>query len=65
MDKIWYRNTSKSEVIGRCGRDEKNRMTTHNRQKSNAKKNKNKNPANIFPTIPLVNQDVYMRLHTL
>ena len=23
MDKIWYRNSSKSEVIGRCGRDEK------------------------------------------
>jgi len=24
MDKIWYRNLSKSEVIGRCGGDEKN-----------------------------------------
>jgi len=24
MDKIWYRNPSKSEVIGRCGGDEKN-----------------------------------------
>jgi len=23
MDKIWYRNTSKSGVIGRCGGDEK------------------------------------------
>jgi len=23
MDKIWYRNPSKSEVIGRFGRDEK------------------------------------------
>jgi len=23
MDKIWYRNPSKMEVIGRCGRDEK------------------------------------------
>jgi len=22
MDKIWERNPSKSEVIGRCGRDE-------------------------------------------
>ena len=22
MDKIWYRNPSKSDVIGRCGRDE-------------------------------------------
>ena len=27
MDKIWYRNPSKSEVIGRCGGDKKNRMT--------------------------------------
>jgi len=23
MDKIWYRNPSMSEVIGRCGGDEK------------------------------------------
>jgi len=23
MDKIWYRNGSKSEVIGRCSGDEK------------------------------------------
>jgi len=23
MDNIWYRNPSKSEVIGRCGGDEK------------------------------------------
>ena len=36
-------NPSKSEVIGRCGGDEKNRMITQNRQKPNAKKqNKNK-----------------------
>ena len=38
MDKIWDRNPSKSEVIDRCGGDEKTRMTTQNRQKSNAKK---------------------------
>ena len=37
MDKIWYRNPSKSEVIGRCGGDEKTN-DTQNRQKSNAKK---------------------------
>ena len=43
MDKIWYRNPSKLEVIGRCGGDEKNRMTTQNRQKSNAEKEKKKN----------------------
>ena len=42
MDKIWYRNPSKSEVIGRCGGDEKTRMTTQNRQKSNAKKQNKK-----------------------
>ena len=27
MDKIWYRNSSKSGVIGRCGGDEK--LTDH------------------------------------
>ena len=42
MDKIWYRNPLKSEVIGRCGGNEKPRMTTRNRQKANAK-NKIKN----------------------
>jgi len=31
MDKIWYENPSKSEVIGPCGGDEQNRMTTQNR----------------------------------
>ena len=41
MDKILYRNPSKLEVIGRCGGYEKNQMTTQNRQKANAKKNKN------------------------
>ena len=41
MDKIWYRNPSKSEVIVRCAGDEKTGMTAQNRQKSNAK-NKNK-----------------------
>ena len=38
IDNIWDRNPSKSEVIGHCGGDEKNRMATQNRQKSNAKK---------------------------
>ena len=36
MDKICHRNPSKSEVIGRCGGDEKTNAT-QNRQKSNAK----------------------------
>ena len=38
-------NPSKFEFIGRCGGDEKKRMTTQNRQKSNAKNN-NKNNNN-------------------
>ena len=49
MDKIWYRNPSKWEVIGRCVGDEK-RMTTQNRQKSNAKKTQkeqNKKTSNV------------------
>ena len=37
MDKIWYRNPSKSEVIGHVA-GVKKRMTMQNRQKSNAKK---------------------------
>ena len=36
MDELWDRNPSKSEVFGRCGGFEKPRMTTQNRQKSNA-----------------------------
>jgi len=42
MDKIWYRNPSKSEVIGRCVGDEKKRMTTQIPQKWNAKSNNKK-----------------------
>ena len=40
MDKIWYRNPSKSEVIGRCGGDEKNEWPRRTDKKSNAKKTK-------------------------
>ena len=39
MDKIWYRNPSKSEVIGRCGGDEKTEWPRRTDKKSNAKKN--------------------------
>ena len=42
MDKICYRNPSKSEVIGRCGGDGKKRMTTQNRQKSRTLKHTHK-----------------------
>jgi len=37
MDKIWYRNPSKSEVIDRCGGDEKTKWPCRT-DKSNAKK---------------------------
>ena len=43
MDKIWDRNPSKSEVNLAVVAGMKKRMTTQNRQKSNAKKNINKN----------------------
>jgi len=49
MDKIWDR---KSLVIGCCGGNEKNRMTTQNQQKSNAK--------NIYKKIYIKNTDHIM-----
>ena len=54
MDKIWYRNPSKSEVIGCCGGDEK-KMTTQNRQKSNVKKKSPKKPILVWGAISLEN----------
>ena len=45
MDKIWYRNPSKSEVIGRCGGDEKaewQRRTDKSRTLNKKQKNKKK-----------------------
>ena len=41
MDKIWYRNPSKSGSLAIVA-GMKKRMTTQNRQKSNAKKKQNK-----------------------
>ena len=41
MDNIWDRNPPKSEVIGRCGGDEKNGWP-HGTDKSRTLKNKNK-----------------------
>jgi len=39
MDKIWYRNPSKSEAFSRCGGDEKNpEWSRRTDKKSNAKK---------------------------
>ena len=58
MDKIWYRNASKSEVNGRCDGGGKKRMTTQSRQKSNAKKNKKIKQTNLYT-------DVYSRSSNL
>ena len=42
MDKIWYRNPSKSEAIGRCGGDGKNEWWPRRSDKSRTlKKQKN------------------------
>ena len=35
MDKIWDRNPSKSDVIGRCGGDEKTEWPSGTDQKNN------------------------------
>ena len=47
---------SKSKVIGRCGPDEKKRMTTQNRQKSNTKKKfqKNYSITMLFPDFSFI-----------
>ena len=50
MDKIWYRNTSKSEVIGRCGGDENNEWPRRTDKKSNVKKNMGKNIHDQYKT---------------
>ena len=38
MDKIWDRNPSTSEVIGRCGGNEKNEWSPSTDKRRNAKK---------------------------
>jgi len=38
MDKIWYRNPSKSEVIGRCCGDEKNEWPSRTDKSQTLKK---------------------------
>ena len=40
MDKIWYRNPSNSEVIGRCGGDEKNEWPRRTDKSRTLTKNK-------------------------
>jgi len=43
MDKIWSRNPSKSEIIGRCGGDEQNEWSRRTDKSRNLKKQKQKN----------------------
>ena len=44
MDKIWYRNPSKSEVIGRCDRDEKTEWPRRTDKSRMLKKTKKTQP---------------------
>ena len=44
MDKIWYRNPSKSEVIGRCGGDEKTEWPRRTDKSQTLKRKKEKHP---------------------
>ena len=48
MDKIWYRNPSKSEVIGRCGGEEKTNDHADPTKKSNVKKKKRTNHLKVI-----------------
>ena len=47
MDKIWYRNPSKSEVIGHCGGDEKNEWPRRSDKSRTLKKNTKKQQLNV------------------
>ena len=52
MDKIWYRNPSKSEVIGHCGGDEKNeksRTLKKNTKKQQLNVSKFESHRSMFP----------------
>ena len=57
MDKIWYRNPSKSEVICRCGGDEKTECPRRTDKSWMLKKQKNKKNYNTF-------QIDYISIHT-
>ena len=50
MDKMWYRNTSKSEVIGRCGGDEKTERPRRTDKSRTLKKKTKKKPMKVSPT---------------
>ena len=47
MDKIWYRNPSKSEVIGHCGSDEKTNDHAESTKVERLNKIQKKNPREI------------------
>ena len=65
MDKIWYRNPSKSEVIGRFGGDEKTEWPRRTDKISNAKKkqkNKKQKQSNLNKLSTLSTIDIYVKL---
>ena len=61
MDKIWDRHPSKSEVIGRCGGDEKKTRRT---DKSRTLKNNNKLTNENIYIFKLTNESLYTFLLT-
>ena len=51
MDTIWDRNPSKSEVIGRCGRDERDEKTNDHAEPTKVKINTRK--GNKYAQMPV------------
>ena len=51
MDKIWYRNPSKSEVIDRCGADEKKNEWPRRTDKSRTLKKQTKKQKKLIHTV--------------
>ena len=56
MDNIWYRNPSKSEVIGRCDGDEKTEWPRRTDKSRTLKKKEKKNYWNYHKTKNVLNK---------
>ena len=63
MDKIWYRNPSKSEVIGRCGREEKTEWPRRTDKSRTLKTNKK--PTKTINAYYKSNKEFQVRLLSL
>ena len=63
MDKIWDRNPSKSEVIGRCGGDEKTEWPRSNDKSRTLKKTKT--VTDLKPTYFLLLHNLNLRVNGL